>query len=490
MYRASLVACLWLVGCGGGSDPDPDPDPDPTQDPITTSDPTIPTETLAADLEIGKISLYQGVESVLWSEGPPDTQQTPVIAERGGLLRVFVRPRDGFEARRIQGVLTVSNEGADDLVIEAATQISGASTDEDLDSTLNFDLEPEQISLSTELSIELHEANEDGPGGGVEADTTWDSSVALDSGLPTAASDDVTVVIIPIQYDADGTGRTPDTSQAHLDEIHDLMFSTYPAKSITIRVGDPLPWSSPISALNVFAFFNLLGAITDLRDQADEPPNTYYYGMFNPTDDFYDYCGDLGCVLGISNPGVNPANASLRASVGVGYPEHAASTLVHEVGHAHGRFHAPCGGAAGADPNYPHTDGVIGTWGYDLLNGVLKDPIENTDIMGYCSPQWVSNYTFYSLWERIDELRDQRRAAPRRVARLWIDGAGHTRIGGSVEVADPAGGTRVSVTLRNKDGAPAGAAPGWLYPSDHLPGGMVLLDRELPEGWTAEVHAP
>lgn len=486
MHRASLVACLWWIGCAGDvSDIKTDTGP------VTDPDPTGQTGTFAADLEIGKISLYQGVESVLWAGGgPPNTQQTPLIAGREGFVRVFVRPGASFEARRILGTLTVSNEGADDIVLEARTRIAGDSADDDLDSTLNFEIEASALTRTTELSVELHEANEDGPGGGDEADTTWDSSAALADGLSTASSDEVTVVIIPLEYNADGSGRLPDLSQGHLDEIRDLMYATYPATSITIRVGDPLPWNSTISPLNVFAFSNVLSAITDLRDQANEPPNTYYYGMFNPTDDFYDYCGDFGCVLGLSNPGVVPENASLRSSIGVGFNEHAASTLVHEIGHAHGRFHAPCGGAAGADPGYPHDDGIIGTWGYDLVHGVLKDPVVNTDIMGYCSPQWVSNYTFYSLLERIDEVRDLPRSATRRVTKLWTDGAGQTQHGGTVGVVDPSGGERVSVVLRDASGAPAGEAPGWLYSYSHLPGGLVLLDRELPEGWTADVRTP
>ena len=36
------------------------------------------------------------------------------------------------------------------------------------------------------------------------------------------------------------------------------------------------------------------------------------------------------------------------------------NTAAHEVGHAHGREHAPCGGAQSTDPSFPYSNGGIG----------------------------------------------------------------------------------------------------------------------------------
>jgi hypothetical protein len=69
------------------------------------------------------------------------------------------------------------------------------------------------------------------------------------------------------------------------------------------------------------------------------------------------------------------------------------SVAAHEWGHNWGRQHAPCGGAGNPDGNYPYTGGEIGVIGYDLANDELK-PADSHDLMGYCSNEWISDYTY------------------------------------------------------------------------------------------------
>ena len=67
--------------------------------------------------------------------------------------------------------------------------------------------------------------------------------------------------------------------------------------------------------------------------------------------------------------------------------------IAHELGHNLNLFHAPCGDAGGPDPFYPYDDGSIGVSGFDLLSGDLVGP-ETADLMSYCRPQWISDYSF------------------------------------------------------------------------------------------------
>lgn len=69
-------------------------------------------------------------------------------------------------------------------------------------------------------------------------------------------------------------------------------------------------------------------------------------------------------------------------------------TFAHELGHNMNLRHAPCGNAGGPDPNYPHDGGAAGVWGYDLHRTRLVDPYDYKDLMGYCNPDWVSDYHF------------------------------------------------------------------------------------------------
>ena len=193
-------------------------------------------------------------------------------------------------------------------------------------------------------------------------------------------------------------------------------------------------------------------------------------------------------MAGLSNLG-SANQVWSRSSIGLGYSQNnlAAETLVHEVGHAHGRYHAPCGGASGTDPAFPYPGAKIGTWGYDLIEKDLLDPNVYTDIMGYCNRIWVSDYTYDALWERIDQLSTQARVIPRTVTRLLTDGADDTQVYGTLQLYGD-DGEPVEVTLFDASGAEAGVAQGQLFPNSHLPGGVIGLDRVLPEGWTAELR--
>jgi hypothetical protein len=69
-----------------------------------------------------------------------------------------------------------------------------------------------------------------------------------------------------------------------------------------------------------------------------------------------------------------------------------------------GRRHAPCGAAGSPDPSYPYAGGTIGLTGYDLytwsLSGVglpVDYPSASGDLMGYCAPPWISDYTYTGI---------------------------------------------------------------------------------------------
>jgi len=105
--------------------------------------------------------------------------------------------------------------------------------------------------------------------------------------------------------------------------------------------------------------------------------------------------------------------------VSVGRPR--ADTYAHEVGHNTSLRHAPCGGAGGPDPNYPYGEGSSGRWGYDFEHGVLVDPGRYRDLMGYCLPDWVSDYHFVKAMKHrlTQELAAPEPGAPEKTLMLW-----------------------------------------------------------------------
>jgi len=85
-----------------------------------------------------------------------------------------------------------------------------------------------------------------------------------------------------------------------------------------------------------------------------------------------------------------------QAVVAWDYMPSGRTVAAHELTHNFGRLHAPCGGVADRDPNFPNSDGSIGVYGYDLSTSTLRLP-SSPDLMGYCSNPWISDYNYVGV---------------------------------------------------------------------------------------------
>ena len=76
--------------------------------------------------------------------------------------------------------------------------------------------------------------------------------------------------------------------------------------------------------------------------------------------------------------------------------------MAHEIAHAAGVLHAPCGVTGGVDPDYPtyapYPDASIGEFGLDINNGAMYAPRWTFDLMSYCAGKWISPYTHERLF--------------------------------------------------------------------------------------------
>lgn len=88
----------------------------------------------------------------------------------------------------------------------------------------------------------------------------------------------------------------------------------------------------------------------------------------------------------------------IGAAASVGYDGSSAVDVVaHELGHSWGRSHAPCGVSGSTDPSFPYPSGNIGVYGFDVATRTLYPPA-TADVMSYCHPQWISDYTYKAVY--------------------------------------------------------------------------------------------
>ncbi len=102
---------------------------------------------------------------------------------------------------------------------------------------------------------------------------------------------------------------------------------------------------------------------------------------------------------------MGPVGGCGGGGVSVG-PVGAAGTMAHEIAHACGLEHAPCGGAPRPDANFPtyepYAAASIGEFGLNVNNGNISSPVNSRDFMSYCGPSWISPYHHRML---IDNAR-------------------------------------------------------------------------------------
>jgi hypothetical protein len=151
---------------------------------------------------------------------------------------------------------------------------------------------------------------------------------------------------------------------------------------------------------------------------------------------------------------------------------------VHEVGHNHGREHAPCG--TSGDASFPHAGAKIGEWGYDLVKHGLKRPSDYVDVMSYCTPTWISDYNYEAIFRRIQAVngmsyhvpdallgRTYERVAVRPDGVAWLEPATIDR---------PPVGERRTVHVADDDGIGEDVEAAF-FRYDHLDGGLYVFPR-------------
>lgn len=425
----------------------------------------------AAGVSITEVAIYQGLKRDLMLSGAPAEGGVPLIAGRDGVVRVFYTTDEGYAGGEVVGRLEI--DGADP--IEVSGTLRPASTDGDVSSTLNFTVPGSLVGETFGYRVSILEESTAAD----NAAARWPAEGAQDVAIE-GAKNTLRVVFAPVRYDFDGSGRLPDLSEATLESYRARLQQLFPVSGVEVSVREPMAWDQEISP-NGDGWNEIIARLIDLRAEDGAPDDAYYYGLFNPTETLAQFCSQ-GCLLGATLLNDGPpeeGEVALRLALGLGFPDYAADTIPHELGHAHGRKHADCG--SGIDPlsidhDYPYEEGLIGEWGLDPATLQLYPPTVTTDIMSYCPVQWVSDYTYRGLFERGAQVNLPRwleASARKRVAVVSIDGK-RASWSGTRSVSSDLRGRRAPATLV-KSHATRESVDAVFYPFDHLPGGIALL---------------
>lgn len=431
---------------------------------ITTGGQPPPPRLVATKgVTLKEIALYQGVKRPLMADGMTATSETPIVAGRDALLRVFL---DVDQSHELVARLYLDDD--DVTPLEVTQTIASTSTDENLGSTINFDIPGAKLTPTTKYRVAVGEV-EAAPTSAADAPAFPASGTAP---LPAQnAGESLKIVLAPISYQ----GSVPDLTEELIKTYTDGFYAMYPTPKVEITVRKaPIVWNQNVSA-NGDGWSELLDHVAQVRLQDKVAKDVYYFAPFTPTKSFGQYCGG-GCVAGLGLLGA-AADSFSHAAVGLGYGDpDSIITALHETGHNHGRSHAPCS-VPDPDPQFPHPTGQDGVWGYNLLTRALYAPTI-TDVMGYCTPVWISDYTFKGLFNRIKLVNGAKRVITpeaernRMYDRALVGQDGSVQWLSSIRLEEPPHAEEKAVVVESE--GLTETVKGSFYRFDHLEGGIAF----------------
>ncbi|WP_306601987.1 putative Ig domain-containing protein [Geothrix sp. 21YS21S-2] len=331
------------------------------------------------DLTVDAIELMQSPQTL--------DNSVPILAGKSGVARVFVVANQANTvAPAVQ--LTLTNDGIPVAGYPRTIPAPGASVplavaEGTLASSWNLAIPGSDLAAPAGTGYALT-AVVDPQALVAEADRTNNTTTVALTGatVPTFRT-----TIFPVVLSS-GTGNITEANKAAWVA---RLAKMWPVADVDVLVGATFTGSVATLGSDGTGWSALLSDLA-LKHQADAATNRYYYGALS-----IPYGSGVAGLGYIAGPG---ANYRYRTAIGWDkasgyadggkYPE----VFAHEIGHTFGLYHAPCGGVANPDAGYPYANGIIGTWAYDSVSNTLYAPTSWNDIMGYCSPNWVSDYNY------------------------------------------------------------------------------------------------
>ncbi len=329
------------------------------------------TATPTLDLSIEGLYLTQGTQTYPATVG--------LVANRSAWVRVFAKANEANAAQPSVRVTFQTGSAVHTLDIPAsATPVPTRINEPDAAASWNAAVPASWIQPGLTVLAQVDP-------GGVYPESDRTNNRFPPGGTPLAlAVESLTAWRIRLLPVTTGDGRTGAVDASSVASYLTLARRIHPVPdALDADVGPPLTSSVGVLTSDATAWSTVLDEVT-ARWNADGQP-AHYFGVVNPA--YSSGIAGLGWV---------------KQAVALGWdkPASRAGVLAHEVGHNFGRLHAPCGAVTDADPSYPTTGdyagGHLGVTGWDATASTPapKAAAAYADIMGYCDPDWVSDYTY------------------------------------------------------------------------------------------------
>lgn len=348
---------------------------------------TVNTAGTTLDLHVENVQITQSTQDLNGS--------VPIVAGKDALIRVFVLANQSNTAApsvriSIMNTNAVAVPGYPKVVTPVRTSVPTTLDESSLTSSWNLVVPGTDLTTTGPNGVYLISAEVDPAGAIPEADTSNNTQVRSFSGIAVPI---FRTTIFPVALST-GTGNITEANKAAWVA---RLAKMYPVASVDVAVGATFTSSVTLKEDGT-GWDTLLSDLTakHLADAAIDPTvsGRYYFGAL-----------DVAYSSGVAGVGWAPYASSpfqYRTAIGwdkTGYQDggNFPEVFAHETGHNMGRHHSPCGNVADVDPDYPYAGGNIGVWGYDTTAGLLKSPATTKDIMGYCSPDWVSDYVYKKI---------------------------------------------------------------------------------------------
>lgn len=324
--------------------------------------------TAGFNLRVDGLYLVQSVQTY--------TRGVPLVSNRDALLRVFVTANQVNAVTPEVRVHLYSNGTLSSTLTIAAPGLSTPLSPSEGNIQDSWNLVIDQTLLQPDLSIQVEVDPDNLIAEGNETDNLFPASgppLALD----VRGTDPFRVRFVPVITKADN--RQGNVTAGNRAAFLDATMRMHPIVGYDADVRAPYTTSTnaPLQSDNGNNAWTVILSELDGVRRA-EGTSRYYYGVTNPS---YN-----SGVAGVGYIGAPTALGWDKLPSG-------SSVAAHEWGHNWNRGHAPSCGAGNPDGNYPYAGGEIGVYGYDLANGQLKTPTAH-DLMGYCSSEWISDYTY------------------------------------------------------------------------------------------------